>query len=264
MQMKGYEVKRQQLEADTPKYIAFLPTGRERFIRGSAKSLGSEYTRERIKERIDAKLLSAPEKNTAFSDKKNSILLEDSARKLLDTSADKFKESPYLKKWADMQNLKIATSIYSEAGSVSELEKQISVKSADVKNARQNLRNIEHRLKKMGEIMKYAEQYQSNHIYHIRYQKSKDKDRYFRQHETELLLHDGAENMLRQWGLSLKNIDLSKLQSEYKTLISQKEALRKQFKDLKKETDTLQNKQSSFIQYFNKPLTPNKQNTPEL
>ena len=70
--------------------------------------------------------------------------------------------------------------------------------------------------------------------------------------------------MLRQWGLSPKNIDLSKLQSEYKTLISQKEALRKQFKDLKKETDTLQNKQSSFIQYFNKPLTPNKQNTPEL
>ena len=70
--------------------------------------------------------------------------------------------------------------------------------------------------------------------------------------------------MLRQCGLSLKNIDLSKLQSEYKTLISQKEALRKQFKDLKKETDTLQNKQSSFIQYFNKPLIPNKQNTPEL
>lgn len=264
MQMKGYEVKRQQLEADTPKYIAFLPTGRERFIRGSAKSLGSEYTRERIKERIDAKLLSAPEKNTAFSDKKNSILLEDSARKLLDTSADKFKESPYLKKWADMQNLKIATSIYSEAGSVSELEKQINVKSADAKNTRQNLRDIEHRLKKMGEIMKYAEQYQSNHIYHIRYQKSKDKDRYFRQHETELLLHDGAENMLRQWGLSPKNIDLSKLQSEYKSLISQKDTLQKQFKSLKKEADTLQNKQNNLIQYFNKSLIPNKKNTPEL
>jgi hypothetical protein len=40
----------------------------------------------------------------------------------LDTSADKFKENPYLKKWADMQNLKIAASIFSEAGSVSELE----------------------------------------------------------------------------------------------------------------------------------------------
>ncbi len=264
MQTKGYEVKGQQLETDTPKYIAFRPAGRERFIRGSARSLGSEYTRDRIKERIDAKLLSAPEKSAAFSDRKNSILREDSTRKLLDTSADKFKENPYLKKWADMQNLKIAASIYSEAGSVSELEKQISVKSADVKNARQHLRDIEHRLKKMGEITKYAEQYQANHIYHTRYQKSKDKDRYFRQHETELLLHDGAENMLRQWGLSPKNIDLSKLQSEYKSLISQKDTLQKQFKSLKKEVDTLQNKQNNLIQYFNKPLIPNKQNTPEL
>ena len=70
--------------------------------------------------------------------------------------------------------------------------------------------------------------------------------------------------MLRQWGLSPKNIDLSKLQSEHKTLISQKEALRKQFKSLKQEVDTLKNKQNSFIQYFNKPLIPNKQNTPEL
>jgi hypothetical protein len=97
-----------------------------------------------------------------------------------------------------MQNLKIAASIYSEAGSVSELEKQISVKSAAPK------------------------------------------------------------------GLSPENIDRSKLQSEHKALISQKEALRKQFKDLEKEVYTLQNKQNSFIQYFNKSLIPNKKNTPEL
>ena len=264
MRTKGYEVKGQQLEADTPKYIAFRPAGHERFIRGSARSLGTEYTRERIKERIDTKLLSAPVKNAAPSGRKSSILREDSARKLLDTSADKFKENSHLKKWADMQNLKIAASIYSEAGSVSELEKQIRVKSADVKNTRQKLRDIEHRLKKMGEIIKYTEQYQANHIYQIRYQKSKDKDRYFTQHETELLLHDGAENMLRQWGVFPKNIDLSKLQSEHKALISQREALRKQFKSLKQEADTLQNKQNSFIQYFNKSLIPNKQTIPEL
>lgn len=48
--------------------------------------------------------------------------------------------------------------------------------------------------------MKYFKQYQNNHIYQIRYQKSKDKDRYFRHHETELLLHD-AENMLKRQGL---------------------------------------------------------------
>ncbi|MDE6950952.1 MAG: relaxase/mobilization nuclease domain-containing protein [Lachnospiraceae bacterium] len=259
MQTKGYEVKGQQLEADTPKYIAFRPAGRERFIRGSVRSLGSEYTRERIKERIDTKLLGAPEKNTTFSDRKNSILREDSARKLLDTSADKFKENSYLKKWADMQNLKIAASIYSEVDSVSELEKQISIKSADAKNTRQNLRNIEHRLKKMEEIMKYAEQYQANHIYHIRYQKSKDKDRYFRQHETELLLHDGAENTLRKWGLSPKDIDFPELQKEYKLLTSQKETLWKNYRSLQKELKDFQNKQNNLNQYLSQPFSSRPQ-----
>lgn len=70
MQTKGYEIKGQQLKADTPKYIAFRPSDREHFIRGSARSLGTEYTKERFKERIDAKLLNLPEKNTGFSNRK--------------------------------------------------------------------------------------------------------------------------------------------------------------------------------------------------
>lgn len=193
MQTKGYEIKGQQINVDTPKYIAFRPSDREHFIRGSVRSLGAEYTRERIKERIDTKLLNAPEKKFGSPVRKNSILREYSSQKLLDTSSDKFEENPYLKKWADTQNLKIAASIYSDIDSVSSLEKQLSIKSAEAKSTRQSLHNVEQELKKMGKLIKYAKQYQSNHIYQLRYQKSKDKDRYFRQHETELLLHGGAE-----------------------------------------------------------------------
>ena len=255
MQTKGYEIKGQQLNVDTPKYIAFRPFDREHFIRGSVRSLGAEYTKERIKERIDTKLLDTPEKNTGFSNRKNSILRDYSSRKLLDTSAEKFAENLYLKKWADIQNLKTAASIYSEVDSVSEFEKQLGKKSADAKNTRQNLHDIEQRLKKMGEIIKYARQYQNNHVYHIRYQKSKDKDRYFRQHETELLLHDGAENMLKQWGLSPQNIDLSKLQIEYKLLVSKKETFQKTYKTLEKEINEIQKNHKTIDQYFNQTIS---------
>lgn len=85
----------------------------------------------------------------------------------------------------------------------------------------------EHQLKDLGQILKYAEQYKSNHIYHIRYQKSKDKDRYLRQHETELLLHDGAENMLKRLGIDTKNLDVEKLRNDYNTLYSKKTELQK-------------------------------------
>ena len=54
--------------------------------------------------------------------------------------------------------------------------------------------------------------------YHVRYQKSKDQDAYLRRHETELLLHDGAENMLKRFGIDLKNLDVEKLRSDYNAL----------------------------------------------
>lgn len=244
---------------DTPKYIAFRPSGREHFIRGSIRSLGAEYTKERIKERIDAKLLSAPERKFGSSVRINSILQEHSSRKLLDTTSDKFEENPYLQKWANMQNLKIAASIYSDIDSVSALEKQINIKSAEAKSTRQSLHNVEHELKKMGELIKYAKQYQDNHIYQIRYQKSKDKDRYFRQHETQLLLHGGAENFLKQQGLSLQNIDLTKLRNQYQMLISRKEIAQKNFKSLEKEVKQLQDKQLNLNQYFNQTISHKQQ-----
>lgn len=160
-----------------------------------------------------------------------------------------------------MQNLKIAASIYSDIDSVSALEKQLNIKSAEAKSTRQSLHNIEQELKKMGELIKYAKQYQSNHIYHIRYQKSKDKDRYFRQHETELLLHDGAENILKRLGVTPHNISLAKLLNEHQLLLSQKETLQKNYKSLEKDIKELQNKQKSLSQYFSQTTSHKLQNT---
>ena len=52
---KGYEIKGETLNDETAKYISFRPLNKDRFVRGSAKSLGKEYTKERIKERIERK-----------------------------------------------------------------------------------------------------------------------------------------------------------------------------------------------------------------
>ncbi len=49
MRAKGYEIKGENFGEDTPKYISFRPLGKDRFVRGSVKSLGREYTKERIK-----------------------------------------------------------------------------------------------------------------------------------------------------------------------------------------------------------------------
>jgi len=253
---KGYEIKGETFGDNALKYISFRPLDREHFVRGSAKSLGAEYTKERIKARLEEmavareKSRSAPDRHAAFPKKKKTIVQNHSNRTLIDTTAEKFAESPGLKHWADIQNLKIAAASYSEAGSISELERQIAAKSALAKTARQSLVETEHQLKDFGQILKYAEQYKTNRIYHIRYQKSKDRDRYLRRHETELLLHDGAENMLKRFGVNLKTLDIEKLHNEYDALYQKKSALQQTYKSAEKEITDLNRKLDNLKQYL--------------
>ena len=118
MRDKGYEIKGETFEEGAAKYISFRPLDKERFVRGSARSLGKEYTKERIKERIERK-----------RERKAVIPKRDySARRLIDTSDEKFQNSSGLQRWAAIENLKIAAQSYNEVGSLSELEHKIAVK----------------------------------------------------------------------------------------------------------------------------------------
>ncbi len=246
----GYEVKGETFGEKSLKYISFRPLDKEHFVRGSVKSLGAEYTKERIKERIESKTLEHPTKSTSFPMRKKNFIKDYSSRKLIDTSEEKFKQSPGLKHWATVQNLKIAAASYSETGSISGLEQQLADKSTIAKTARTNLVETEHRLKELGQILKYAKQYKSNRIYHIRYQKSKDKDTYLRHHETQLLLYGGAENMLKQFGINPAAIDLDTLHNEYNTLYSKKETLQQTYKSAEKNMAAIRQKLNNLNQYL--------------
>ena len=196
------------------------------------------------------------QKRVPFPRKSKPIARDFSSQRLIDTSEEKFEHSSSLKHWADIQNLKIAAASYSSADSIAELEKQLAAKSLLAKTARSSLIETEHQLKDLGQILKYAEQYKVNHIYHVRYQKSKDPDAYLRRHETELLLHDGAENMLKRFGINLKTLDVDKLRSEYNALYSKKETLQNTYKSAEKEIKKLSRKLENINQYFDQ--TPEK------
>ena len=256
---KGYEVKGEDFGEKAHKFISFRPLDRERVVRGSAKSLGTEYTKERIKERIEEKALVKDKKRVPFPTRKKPIVKDYSKKNLIDTTEDKFAQSPGLKHWADIQNLKIAAASYSQTGSIAELEKQIAAKSTLAKTARESLVETERQLKDLGQVLKYAEQYKTNHIYQVRYQKSKDKDAYLRRHETELILHDGAQNILKRLGINPKEINVEKLRSDYNTLYSQKQTLLKTYKSAEKEAADLNRKLDNLNQYLD--LNPEQQVT---
>ena len=68
---KGYEIKGETIGENALKYISFRPLDREHFVRGSLKSLGAEYTKERIKERVETKALAQTQKRVPFPARKN-------------------------------------------------------------------------------------------------------------------------------------------------------------------------------------------------
>ncbi len=255
LQAKGYEIKGEEFVENAPKYISFRPLGKERFIRGSVKSLGKEYTKERIRERIELK-----------RERKATIPKRDYAsRRLVDTSDEKFQTSPGLKRWATIENLKVAAQSYAEAESITKLEHKIAVKTEAGKSAKQSVVELEHRIKDLAEIIKYAEQYRGNRSYHIGYKKAKNPDAYFRRYESQIILYGGARRMLEQAGINLRSLNIDKLKSEYQELTKQKDELTSTYKSYEKEVRELSRKLDNLNQYLGrKPYTsisPEEQST---
>ena len=118
------------------------------------------------------------------------------------------------------------------------------------KSAKQSVVELEHRIKDLGEIIKYAEQYKANRAYHIGYKKAKNPDAYFRRYESQIILYGGARRMLEQAGVNLKSLNINKLKSEYEELIKQKSELISTYKNCEKEVRDLNCKLEKIKQYL--------------
>ena len=173
-----------------------------------------------------------------------------SARRIIDTSDEKFQNSPGLQQWAAIENLKIAAQNYNEAGSLSDLEHKITVKTEAGKSAKQSVVELKHHMKDLAEIIKYAEQYKDNRSYHIAYKKAKNPDAYFRRYESQIILYGGARRMLEQAGINLKSLNVDKLKAEYQELMKQKNELTSTYKDCEKEVRELNRKLENLNQYL--------------
>jgi hypothetical protein len=246
MKAKGYEIKGESLEEGRGKYISFLPLGRDRFVRGSVKSLGKNFTKERINERIENK------KTRAASFLKSRKAL----RTIIDTASDpKFTENVGLKKWVAKENLKIAAATFRQMADKGihnfvELDGRISFCQEEIKSANDSIISLEHQIRELAETIKYAEQYRENKSYNDRYEKSKDQDRYLRKYESKIILFGGAERMLQRRGINPAHMNLAKLKSHYAELQKKKQTLSSQCKTSQAEIKELELMRQNMEQYL--------------
>ena len=147
-------MKCSEISENGGKYITFRPVGKDRPVRGSSKSMGKNFTKERIKERIENKRQHTP--------------MPYKRKRIIDTASDpKFTENIGLKKWAAKENLQIASETYNQMldrniHNFAEYYNNILSLQEQKKSANTTVVSLEHKMQELAESIKYFEQYREN------------------------------------------------------------------------------------------------------
>lgn len=246
MKAKGYEIKNYFFEEGSGKYIAFRPLGEKNFVRGRANSLGANFTKERIKERIDNKHV----RSTSFLKKDKNV------RNLIDiVNNPTFTENIGLQKWATKENLKIAAKTYllmteKNIHSLSELDAKVALLQEQTKSANSSIVSLEHQILEITETIKYAEQYHENKPFNNRYDNAKDRDKFLRKYESKIILFGGAERMLQRKAFSPTPTNIINLKSTYQDLLIQKKNLSSIHKSSQSEIRELEQMKTNMEEYL--------------
>ena len=245
MKSKGYEIKDAKISPEAHKYIGFRAPGQERWIRGRAKSLGEDFTKERIRERIEEKARIRAERMKRLTKRNPSMI---------DTSQDKFSESPGLMRWAEKQNLKAAAQIQSKLAemgldSFDALDAKIDSLHKQAKEGKKATIALDKDITKFEDLLHYAHVYDENKKYIRGYEKSKDKERYYRTHGYDIEIANGAIDRLKNAGLDPDRIDLQKMESDYAVMTADREKTSSAYKAAEKECEKLKKLRDDLTSY---------------
>jgi hypothetical protein len=223
LEASGYEIKQ-------GKYISCRAPGQERFTR--LKTLGADYTKETITERIKGRHTRAAK--VPREEKKGVSLLIDIENSI------KAQESRGYEQWAKIHNLKQAakTLNFLTENSIeqsADLTAKIAQIAAESEQAADALKNVETRLADMAVLIKNITTHQKTKPAYDAYRKAKNKEKYRTEHESNIILYEAAAKVLLAAQIGGKLPNVAALQAEYATLQKQKEALYADYGKLKKQ-----------------------------
>ena len=183
LQREGYEIKR-------GKYVSCRASDQERFTR--MKTLGVDYTEEAITARIAGRSCSSHQPKQR----------DDHIRLLIDIQS---KQGAGLQHWAKLNNLKQAAktmNFITEHGldSYEALESKLASLTERRDAAHASIKEIEHRMSDLNLTMKHAATYRQLKPVYDRYRKSRDKEKFLRGHESEIILFEAAARELKRMG----------------------------------------------------------------
>ena len=237
MQEAGYEIK-------TGKYISFRAEGQERFTR--SKTIGENYTEERIKERIAGR---TPRRSQRQTTPKGISLIGDIQERirLIDSKGYEHKAKlTILKEAARTLNYLTENNLLQYA----DLEKKVEDVHSSYDRTGKELKGVEARLREVQPLIKNISNYQRLKPVYDAFQKAKDKPGFKAKHEAELVIFEAARSTLLAMQGDEKLPSLKTLQAEQQRLLEEQQRLYDERVKLKKEVkqiETIKSNVDTFL-----------------
>ena len=237
MQEAGYEIK-------TGKYISFRAEGQQRFTR--AKTIGENYTEDRIKERIQGR---GNRKRQMQTSRRGISLISDIQERiqLIGTKGYEHKAKlTILKEAARTLNYLTENNLLQYA----DLEKKAEDIHSSYTRTGDELKSVEARLREVQPLIKNISNYQRLKPIYDAYLKAADKPVFRAKHEAELVIYEAAKSTLLAMQGDGKLPSLKSLQAEQQQLMEVQRRLYDERAKLKKEVrliDTMKANVDDFL-----------------
>lgn len=237
MQEAGYEIK-------PGKYISFRAEGQERFTR--SKTIGENYTEERIKERIAGR---TPRRSQRQTTPKGISLIGDIQERirLIDSKGYEHKAKlTILKEAARTLNYLTDNNLLQYA----DLKKKVEDVHSSYDRTGKELKGVEARLREVQPLIKNISNYQRLKPVYDAFQKAKDKPGFKAKHEAELVIFEAARSTLLAMQGDEKLPSLKTLQAQQQRLLDEQQRLYDERAKLKKEVkqiETIKSNVDTFL-----------------
>ena len=250
LQREGYEIKR-------GKYISARAPDQERFTR--LKTLGADYTEEAVATRIAG----GPRPSRQPKQRSGKVNL------LIDIQNNiKAQQSAGYQRWATIENLKRAAATMNfltehGIGSYEELEERCDAVAAASIRTRENLRDTEQKIADLALLSKQIDIYRKLKPVYDRYKASRDKEKFLRGFESEIILFEAAAREIKKAGLT-KLPSAEKLKAELNELAARKAALQAKLRKVQREEKEYGMIHQNIETLLSAPIKPIRQNKHEL
>ncbi len=247
----GYEIK-------IGKYLSFRHKDKRdngRFTRAKASTLGEDYTKERIKERIKD-----PNKHHIYVNQEYHY--EKHSYKKPDTIVDmknneKVKSSKGYEVWAGKHNMKTMASALNEirksgVNSYEELDLKLKKVASDRQQLLDHIKQIEKEMKSIYSVIENKNTISANQLVYDTYMKDKEDTNFYEEYKSQIIAYETAMKNLKNskhQTLSIKN-----LSEKYTVLEQEKTTLMEEYSSQNSMLHTLQKAKKNTDLYLDNSL----------